>query len=319
MTPRGMILSVAGLAVLAVAGIGIIAAAFLGGGEADPGPQVMAPSPTSTAAPIVAISSPEAQQTKPPTPTTIGAGPKPTFTPTVPATPTPRDPTPEPGGGGGDDGPPESSPTKSPDQELPDLVVLDLLVSGGRISAVIGNVGGKAVPAGTTVQLALRGALSGSSTLAHNLASGGSLTLLLPQEFVSSPGPVTALVDPNNLIPEANEANNGFTRHLEPDVMLDLALTALGAVGGDEHLAVTVRNNSPVPASGVQARLTVYRSGSGSPISVTVHQLTVAAQGTVTLEPGVAAARGLSLRVMLELIGVPDADPSNNVLERLIP
>jgi len=33
----------------------------------------------------------------------------------------------------------------------------------------------------------------------------------------------------------------------------------------------------------------------------------------------VAAARGLSLRVVLELIGVADGDPSNNVLEWLIP
>jgi subtilase family serine protease len=315
MTPRGMILSVAGLAVLAVAGIGIIAAAFQGGNEDESRTQVVAPSPMSTAAPTIAIPSPEAQSTKAPTPTTIGAGPKPTFTPTVPATPTPKEPTPEPGGGG----PPDSSPTKSPGQQLPDLVVLDLVVTGGRISAVIGNVGGQAVPSGTTVQLVLRGALAGSSTLTQSLAPGGNFTLLLPQEFVSGPESVTALVDPNNLIPEANEANNGLTRHLEPDVMLDLAVTALSAVGGDEHLSVTVRNNSSVSARGVEARLTVYRSGSTSPLSVTVHQLNVEPQGTVTLEPGVAAARGLSLRVVLELIGVADGDPSNNVLEWLIP
>lgn len=316
MTPRGMILSVAGLAVLAVAGIGIIAAAFLGGGGDEPRTQAMAPSPTSTAVPTTAVPSPDAQATKAPIPTTIGAGPKPTFTPTVPATPTPREPTPEPGGDGGS---PESSPTKSPSRQLPDLVVLDLVVSGGRISAVIGNVGGQAVQSGTTVQLALRGALSGSSTLTQSLAAGGNFTLLLPQEFVSSPGPVTALVDPNNLIHEANEANNGLTRHLEPDVMLDLALTALSAVGADEHLSVSVRNNSPVPARGVQARLTVYRSDSSSPLSATVHQLNAEPQGTVTLEPGVAAARGLSVRVVLELIGVSDGDPSNNVLEWVIP
>jgi hypothetical protein len=316
MTPRGMILSVAGLAVLAVAGIGIIAAAFMGGGEGESSTQAMSPSPTSTAVPTIAIPSPEAQSTKAPTPTTIGAGPKPTFTPTVPATPTPKEPTPEPGGGGGST---ESPPAKSPKQQLPDLVVLDLVVSGGRISAVIGNVGGQAVPSGTTVQLALRGALAGSSTLAQSLVAGGNFTLLLPQEFVSGPESVTALVDPNNLIPEANEANNGLTRYLEPDIMLDLALTGLSAVGGDEHLSVSVRNNSPVPARGVQARLTVYRSGSTSPLSVTVHELNMEPQGTVTLEPGLASARGLSLRVVLELIGVPDGDPSNNVLEWLIP
>jgi len=317
MTPRGMLLSVAGLAVLAVAGIGIIAAAFLGGGEDESRPQAMAPSPTSTAVPATAIPSPEAQLPKAPTPTTIGAGPKPTFTPTVPATPTPREPTPEPGGGGGG-GSPESSPTKSPREQLPDLVVTDLVVSGGRISAVIGNVGGQAVPSGTTVQLALRGALAGSSTLTQSLAAGGNFTLLLPEEFVSGSESVAALVDPNNLIPEANEANNGLTRHLEPEIMLDLAVTALSAVGADEHLSVSVRNSSPVPAR-VQARLTVYRSDSGSPLSVTVHQLDVGPQSTATLEPGVAAARGLSLRVVLELIGVPDSDPSNNVLEAVIP
>jgi hypothetical protein len=82
---------------------------------------------------------------------------------------------------------------------------------------------------------------------------------------------------------------------------------------------VSVRNNSPVPARQVQARLTVYRSGTSSPLSVTIHQLSIEPQGTVTLVPGVSSVRGLSLRVVLELVGITDANPANNALESLIP
>jgi hypothetical protein len=198
-------------------------------------------------------------------------------------------------------------------------VVLDLVVSGGRISAVIGNVGRQAVPGGTTVQLALRGALAGSSTLSHSLGAGSNFTLLLAQEFIYRPESVTAVVDPNSLIQEANEANNSLTRQLEPDILLDLAVTGLGAVGGDEHLAVSVRNNSPVPARQVAVRLSVYRSGSASPLSVTIHQLNIEPQATITLAPGVSAVRGLYLRVVLEPVGITDANPINNVLESLVP
>jgi len=198
-------------------------------------------------------------------------------------------------------------------------VVLNLGVSGNRVSAVIGNIGGQAVPAGTTVQLALRGALAGSSTLPQGLGAGGNFSLLLAQEFVYRPESVTAVVDPNNLIPEANETNNSLTRHLEPDILLDLALTGLNAAGPDEHLSVSVRNNSPVPARQVTARLSVYRSGSGSPLSTTIHQLNLEPQVTITLAPGVAVVRGLTLRVVLEVMGIIDGNPANNVLESTIP
>lgn len=197
--------------------------------------------------------------------------------------------------------------------------MLNLAVSGDRVSAVIGNVGRRAVPAGTTVQLALRGALAGSSTLSQELGASGSFTLLLAQEFIYQPESVTAVVDPNNLLLEANETNNSLTRQLEPDVLLDLALTGLNAVGANENLTVSVRNNSPVPARQVTARLSIYQSGSGSLLSTTIHQLNLEPQGTVTLALGVSAVRGLSLRAVLEVMGSIDGNPDNNVLESVIP
>jgi hypothetical protein len=314
-TPRGFVFAVSGLAVLAGAGIAIIAVAFLGGGTDQSRTQAAVSSPTATLAPTTVAPTLEPQAPKPPTPTTIGAGVKPTFTPTVPATATPPEPTPEPEDGTS----PQPSPTRSPGQTPPDLVVLDLVVSGGRVSAVIGNVGGQMLPGGTTVQLALQGSLAGSSTLSQGLPAGGNFTLLLAQEAIYQPESVTAVVDPNNLIPEANETNNALTRYLEPDTLLDLAVTGLNAVGGDEHLSVSVHNNSPIPARQVQARLTVYRTDSSTPLSVTNHQLNIDPQGTIALDAAVAAVRGLSLRAVLELVGTADGNPSNNTLEALIP
>jgi hypothetical protein len=202
---------------------------------------------------------------------------------------------------------------------LPDLVVVSLTVSGDRVSAVIGNAGEGAIPAGTAVELALDGTPVGSSTLLQSLGAGGDFTLLLAQEFIYGPKSVTAVVDPRNLIAEANEANNSLTWQLEPDIPLDLALTGLAAVGGDEHLSVSVQNSSPVPARQVTARLSVYRSDSSSPLSITIHELNIEPQGTTTLAPGLYAVRGLSLRVVLELVGITDGNPANNVLESVIP
>jgi hypothetical protein len=313
MTRRGLIVAVSALALLACAGIAVVAAAFLGGGKAESERPAAVASPTVTLASGTATPTPEAQTPRPPIPTTIGAGPKPTFTPTVPAPPataTPEAGPPEPSGPG---------PQESPSPTLPDLVVLNLTVSADRVSVVIGNMGEQAVPAGTTVELALDGALAGSSALSQSLGAGGNFTLLLAQEFIYGPKSVTAVVDPNNLIPEANEANNSLTRQLEPDIPLDLALTGLAAVGSDEHLSVSIQNNSPVPAYQVTARLSVYRSDVSSPLSITIHQLNIEPQSTITLAPGVFAVRGLSLRVVLELVGIPDGNPTNNVLESVIP
>jgi hypothetical protein len=306
-------MAVSALALLAGAGIIIIAVAFLGGGEAKSEKAAVVASPSAALASATVTPTPEPRTPKPPIPTTIGAGPKPTLAPTVfvpSATPTPE---PEPAQPGG------PAPSESPVPTLPDLVVLDLAVLGDAVSAVIGNVGQQAVPAGTAVELAVDGGPSGSSTLTQSLGTGGSITLLLAQEFIYGPESVTVRVDPRNLITEANEANNSLTRQLEPDIPLDLAVTLLAAVGGDEHLAVTVQNNSSVPARQVTARLSVYRSDSSSPLSVTMHQLSIEPQGTTTLAPGLFAVRGLSLRVVLELVGIPDGNPSNNVLESTIP
>jgi hypothetical protein len=312
-TRRGLVIAVSALAVLAVAGIAVIAAAFLGGGEAKSERTAGVSSPRAAIASATVTPTPEPRTPRPPTPTTIGAGPKPTLAPTVfapSATPTPEPEPAEPGG---------PAPSESPAPTLPDLVVVDLTVSGDRVSAVIGNAGEGAVPAGTAVELALDGTLVGSSTLLQSLGAGGNFTLLLAQEFIYGPNSATAVVDPRNLIPEANETNNSLTRQLEPDISLDLALTGLAAVGADEHLSVSVQNNSSVPVRQVTARLSVYRSDSSSPLSITTHQLNIEPQGTTTLAPGVSAVRGLSLRVVLELVDITDGNLANNVVESVIP
>jgi len=313
LTSRSLVIAVSALALLAVAGIAAIAVSFLGGSEVQSEKSVAAVSPEATLAPATVMPTLAPETPRPPTPTTIGAGPKPTYVPTEPtptATPTTEpEPTEEPGTGS----------SEPPGSALPDLVVLNLTVSGDRVSAVIGNVGEQAIPAGATVELALDGALASSSTLQQSLAAGANFTLLLAQEFIYGPISATAVVDPANFIPEANEANNGLTRQLGPDIPLDLALTGLAAVAGDEHLSVSVHNNSSVSARQVTARLTIYRLDSSSPLSITMHQLNIEPQGTTTLAPGLAAVRGLSLRAVLELIGITDGNPSNNAVESLIP
>jgi hypothetical protein len=315
-TSRSLIVAVSALALLAVAGIAVIAVAFLGGSEAKSERTAVVASPSAAFASPTVTPTPEPRTPRPPTPTTIGAGPKPTFTATVPAPPATPTPEVEPSGPSGPSAP---APPAPPAPTLPDLAVLNLTISEDRVSVVIGNVGEQAVPAGATVELALDGAVAGSSTLSQGLGAGGNFTLLLAQEFIYAPKTATAVVDPSNFIPEANEANNSLTRQLEPDVPVDLALTGIAAVGPDSHLSVSVRNNSPVPVHQVTARLLVYRSDVSGPFSTTIQQLDIEPQGTITLAPGLSAVRGFSLRVVLELVGITDSNPANNVVESLIP
>ena len=228
--------------------------------------------------------------------TATPAFPSPTFTPRPTSTP---------------------SPTPTP-VKLPDLVVRDLGVHHDRIWVVIGNDGEGKVPAGTEVDIAVRGVIAQSVELGTDLHPDGSYLVLLEDELIYRRELVLATVDPDNKIPEEEERNNALSRWLEPDVPLDVAVQGISAVGA--RLGVIVLNNCEALLKGVRVRITVFPAGEQQAISVSEHELNLqSSEATTLLISDVVAIPGLAFRVVMEVLNVTDADPTNDIFEGVVP
>jgi hypothetical protein len=252
-------------------------------------PIVGTPSPSVT--PSLAFGTPAA--TKPP------ASASPGRSPTPPPTSTPR---------------PTATPTLPP--QLPDLVVVDMRVSRDRIVVEVGNVGEGDVQVGQVVEVWVRGVPAESRTMAIPMTPGGGFNFLLEGEPLYKRENVQARVDPNNLIAEEDDNNNTLSKELVPDVLPDLGIHGLLAVGSNDHLAVLVRNETDVPILGADVRLFVYAEGAS--------EATAFAQQILNLDPGeevqvevtqLAAVRGRTFEVRMDVLEVPDANPANNIFQ----
>ncbi len=203
---------------------------------------------------------------------------------------------------------------------LPDLVVRDLRVSNDRLVIEIGNVGKGNLLPGQVVEFQVRGGVVDTLTLTQPLVPGASVSTVLEDQFIYRPEPVQAVVDPNDIILEEEEFNNGFAKQLQPDVPLDFAVVELLAVGANQHLAVRISNTTPVTVIGAEIRLTVYRDGATDPTATASETRDLGPFGTVQIDvTQQIAVGGHSFRVVMEILNLPDANPSNNTLEAPIP
>src|SRR3972149_3931538 len=116
--------------------------------------------------------------------------------------------------------PPTSTPlptaTPTPTQ-LPDLVLRDLWVFRDRIVAVVGNDGEGVLLPGQTLEVAVRGVVAESLVVSEPLAKGESLNVLLENQLLYGRETILGRVDPNNLIAEKDDNNNGLAGVLVPD------------------------------------------------------------------------------------------------------
>jgi hypothetical protein len=207
---------------------------------------------------------------------------------------------------------PTATPTPPP--ALPDLAVLDISVSNDVLGVMLANQGHAAVPAGQKIEFRVRGVMAEAVTLADALPAGASVPLLLEDQVIYTPEVVLVVVDPNNLIPEEDEGNNGFAKPLAPDVTLDLRVQGVFRSADTIRLLVVLENHCDAPMIQVQATVTVFRVDATEPITEATYQLTIEPHGFQTVEvPGVAALPGVEMRVDAEMTNLLDADPSNNV------
>lgn len=199
----------------------------------------------------------------------------------------------------------------------PDLVVLDMFVSNDRLGVILGNQGEGELPAGQEVEFRVRGVAAETVMLSEALLPGTSLSLVFESQVIYKPELVLAVADPNNLIPEEEDNNNGMAKQLAPDVALDLAVHDVFRAVDTQRLLVVIRNPTDAPAIQVTVVVTVYLGGATDPTTTPrEYLLTIEPHGFETVETvGVAAVPGTEVRVVVEMTDPPDADPSNNVWE----
>ncbi len=142
--------------------------------------------------------------------------------------------------------------------------------------------------------------------------------MLLQDELIYQRELILATVDPDSKIPEEDENNNSLSRWLEPDVPLDVAVQGISAVG--TKLGVIVLNNCEAPLRGVSVRISVFPAGAQQgALSISEHELNLQPSESTTLViSDVLAFPGLAFRVVMEALGVADANPANNTFEGAI-
>jgi len=202
---------------------------------------------------------------------------------------------------------------------LPDLVVLDTFVSSDRVGLRLGNKGGGELPAGQEVEFRVRGVTAEKVTLGEALLPGASVEVIFENQVIYRPELLLAVADPNNVIPEEDDDNNGLAKQLAPDVALDLSVHGVFRAVDAPRLRVVIQNPTAAPAIQVTAAVTVFLGDAGEPAAESTYQLTIEPLGFETVEVmGVAALPGTQVRVVVEMTDPPDADPANNVWEGTI-
>jgi len=272
--------------------------------------------PADTATPSGGVPPEETPEaTPPPPPEETGTpGPEPTLapgetppapSPTLPAatsTPVPPTSTPRP------------TATPTPPPVLPDLVVLDIFVSNDVLGVFLGNQGEGTVPVGQQIELRLRGVAAETVTLTQALSPGTSVSIVLEDQVIYRPELVLAVVDPNNLIPEEDDNNNGLAKQLAPDVALDLEVHGVFRSTETNRPLVVIHNPTDAPARQVTVEVTVYTGGASQPAMISTYQLTIEPLDFETVEvPGVTVVPGVQMTVQVQMTDPPDANPANNV------
>jgi mRNA-degrading endonuclease toxin of MazEF toxin-antitoxin module len=200
-------------------------------------------------------------------------------------------------------------------------VVLDIRVSNDQLVVVLGNQGEGTVPASQELELRLRGVAAETVTLSQALPPGASVPILLEDQVIYRSEVVLAVVDPNNVIPEEDDDNNGLAKPLAPDVALDLGVHGVFRSTDTNRLLVVIENPTRAPAIQVTVvvAVTVNVGGATETTTRSSYQLTIEPLGFETVEvPGVVAVPGVQMRVRVGMTDPPDADPSNNVWQGII-
>jgi hypothetical protein len=188
-----------------------------------------------------------------------------------------------------------------------------MFVSNDRLALVLGNLGEGELPAGQDIEFRIRGVMAETVTLGEALLPGTSVSLVFEDQVIYQSQTVLAIVDPDNVIPEEDDNNNGIAKLLAPDVVLDLAVHNVFAANA-HGLLVVLQNRSDAPLVQAEVVITVYLGDALEPTTISPpHVLNIEPGGFDTVEVvGVTPLPGWHVRVVVELTELPDINPSNN-------
>ena len=206
----------------------------------------------------------------------------------------------------------QSSPTLTPD--LPDLAVSAVYALDNELVVAIENVGN--ADADGPLEVSIDGREPHRIDVGKALRPGDILESTIEGEYVQRRGQVSVTLTALT-ISEENAGNNVFSGVVAPDVPNDIEIFTVATDAADDHIVVTLRNNSLIPLHGTVTL--------GVRQAEPVNQLLLRGEYALDIEAGGTQRIDLTevvgiapefLRVILSTDAISDADTSNNTFPR---
>ncbi len=206
-------------------------------------------------------------------------------------------------------------PTFTPD--LADLTIDTVLARGNRLAVIVVNRGEADFVGTILVSVDGQEPIPADGQLGERLRPDERLEIVLESEYVQRRASVR--VEVSTSPPAAGEPteNNTVEAIVRPDQPNDLAIQTISHDGPNGALRITVRNNSPIPITGIVTLSARERSGARAELG-TVRPL-VALDPGETLEvdfPLGARVNLVNIEALMNSLAIDDADTSNNVFPR---
>ncbi|MBM7115806.1 CARDB domain-containing protein [Archangium primigenium] len=172
--------------------------------------------------------------------------------------------------------------------------------------AVVKNNGTAASPAAThKVSFRVNGQEVATATGSASIAAGSSATLTASAAWSTAHGtfPITAVVDPDNTIPEFSEGNNSFTKDL-----------TVSQTPGPDLVVQSISPTPSTPAAGAAVKYTVAIANQGLDATGSSVTVRLVVDGTTTLTGVSSSALGAGATAAVVLNGSWTASNGNHTL-----
>ncbi|MDA0301492.1 MAG: SH3 domain-containing protein [Chloroflexi bacterium] len=146
-------------------------------------------------------------------------------------------------------GPPTPTAAQRP-PDLPDLRIEAAASRSNRLVAAVVNDGPGDLPTPILIGVNDGAPVLIDTKAGEPLRAKERVEVVVPSEYVQRRARITLRVQTEPAEREAKTDNNSWTGIIEPDQPNNLGITQAFAAGDDQHLVVTVRNDSPIPVRG---------------------------------------------------------------------
>jgi subtilase family serine protease/flagellar hook assembly protein FlgD/Tol biopolymer transport system component len=194
---------------------------------------------------------------------------------------------------------------------------VDSLPSRVRLTATIGNAGATSV-AEVQVAVLVRGETAVSGPVKVDARSSEALTIDVPISPGPGPVPVRLVIDPQNVIAEADESNNDAALEVPVVASVDLAAVSPTVAplqaeqGQDVAISYTLANSGTLAAVDTEESIRILDAAGAVVDQVEAHGLMVPGGGALERRVLWNASVAGSLGISIEVTHPQERDPSNN-------